>query len=367
VSSEKTELPTDKKRRDSAKRGQSFKSRDVVAAVLLLSGVCVVVAHASAVGLMELLMAVIADGFRQDPAQYTAALLGQLAGILLPILLVCIAAVALPSLYQSKFVLATEALGLKFDSLNPVNGFKKLFSMRTIKDLIKTILHLLCFVLAAVIFWDMQKGKILGQIHAQAGDLLPIWGGLLLSLLLTCLACIAAIVALDVLAEIFLLTKDLKMEKQEVKREHKEQEGNQEIKGRRRELHMEVLDSQLQSDVENSNFVVVNPTHIAIAVYFKPELVPFPFISVIETDHKALQVKAYAKEKGIPVIENIPLARRLFKKYSRYSFIDVAEIEEIMRIVIWLMEVENAAAPVAVDAIENLVEEEGKAGQEKDD
>ncbi|HWZ47158.1 MAG TPA: EscU/YscU/HrcU family type III secretion system export apparatus switch protein, partial [Herbaspirillum sp.] len=204
MSSEKTELPTDKKRRDSAKRGQSFKSRDVVAAVLLLSGVCVVVAHASAVGLMELLMAVIADGFRQDPAQYTAALLGQLAGILLPILLVCIAAVALPSLYQSKFVLATEALGLKFDSLNPVNGFKKLFSMRTIKDLIKTILHLLCFVLAAVIFWDMQKGKILGQIHAQAGDLLPIWGGLLLSLLLTCLACIAAIVALDVLAEIFL-------------------------------------------------------------------------------------------------------------------------------------------------------------------
>lgn len=352
MAGEKTELPTEKKRRDSAKKGQSFKSRDLVVAIMLLCGVCVVVAHASATGLMDLLMMAIDDGFRGDPAQYTNGLLMKLAGLALPIIGVCIAATALPSLYQSKFVLATQSLGFKFESLNPVNGFKKLFSMRTLKDFIKTILYLTAFTIAAMIFWDMQKAAILGLIHADAGAMLGLWGKLLLSLLLTCLACIAVIIAVDVLCEIFLLTKDLKMEKQEVKREHKEQEGNPEIKAKRKELHMEVIDSQLKSDVEKSSFVVVNPTHIAIAVYFKPELVPFPFISAIEIDHKALMVKAYAKEVGVPVVENIPLARKLYKKYKRYSFIELAEIEEVMRILIWLMQVENAAIPDEPDAEE---------------
>jgi type III secretion protein U len=367
MSSEKTEKPTEKKRKDSAKRGQSFKSRDLVVAIVLLCGVCVVTAHASGVKLMAVLMQEIENGFQQDPSQYTFELLMLLAGIALPILLVCITATALPSLYQSKFVLATESLGLKFDSLNPVNGFKKLFSVRTVKDLIKTILYLFCFVGAAAIFWGMHKGAILGQIHAEAGALLPIWGGLLLSLVLTCLACVAVILVLDVLAEIFLLTKDLKMEKQEVKREQKEQEGNPEIKQRRRELHMEVLSSQLQSDVENSSFVVVNPTHIAIAVYFRPDVVPLPFISVVEVDGKALLVKAYAKKMGVPVIENVPLARKMFKKYTRYSFVKVAEIEEIMRILIWLMQVEDAAAPALPDAIDiaaDVFEENDKKAEE---
>jgi type III secretion YscU/HrpY family protein len=367
VASEKTELPTEKKRRDSAKRGQSFKSRDLVVAIMLLAGVCVMVAHASAVSVMAELMAAIEGGFQQDPVQYTASMVKLLAGIALPILGVCIVATALPSLYQSKFVLATESLGLKFDSLNPVNGFKKLFSVRTLKDLVKTILHLICFTIAAMIFWEMQKGTIMGQIHAEAGSLLAIWGKLLLALVLTSLACIAAILALDILAEMFLLTKDLKMEKQEVKREHKEQEGNPEVKAKRRELHMEVLSSQMKSDVENSSFVVVNPTHIAIAVYFKPEIVPIPFISAVEIDHQALLVKAYAKSVGVPVIENIPLARRLYKKYRRYSFIEAAEVEEVMRVLIWLMEVEDAASPYAAEMENELLKEKSREDGESND
>ncbi len=344
MSSEKTELPTSKKRQDAGKKGQSFKSRDLVVAIMLLSGVAVITVHASAVELMVLLMDAIKDGFRQDPAQYAKALLLVLARIVAPILLVCIAAMAVVSLYQSKFVLATGALGLKFASLNPVNGFKKLFSMRTVKDFIKTVLSLVLFVVAAAIFWDAQKALLLGQIHAQAGQLLGLWGGFLLSLVLICLACIVIVLLLDVLAEIFLLTKDLKMEKQEVKREYKEQEGNPEVKARRREMHMEILSSQLKTDVEGSSFVVVNPTHIAVGVYYKPEIAPFPFISVIETDDNALRVKAYARKVGIPIIENVPLARRLFKNNKRYSFIEATEIEEILLILTWLEQVELAAA-----------------------
>ncbi|MGG6549365.1 UNVERIFIED_CONTAM: EscU/YscU/HrcU family type III secretion system export apparatus switch protein, partial [Prevotella sp. 15_C9] len=80
------------------------------------------------------------------------------------------------------------------------------------------------------------------------------------------------VLLLDAIAEYFLTMKDMKMDKEEVKREMKEQEGNPEVKSKRREVHMEILSEQVKSDIENSRLIVANPTHITIGIYFKPEL-----------------------------------------------------------------------------------------------
>ncbi|XLM19520.1 EscU/YscU/HrcU family type III secretion system export apparatus switch protein, partial [Chromobacterium piscinae] len=95
-----------------------------------------------------------------------------------------------------------------------------------------------------------------------------VWRELLLSLVLTCLGCIVVVLILDALAEYLLFMKDMKMDREEVKREMKEQEGNPEIKSRRREAHLEILSEQVKSDVENSRLIIANPTHIAIGIYF---------------------------------------------------------------------------------------------------
>ncbi|MNH27733.1 Surface presentation of antigens protein SpaS [compost metagenome] len=88
--------------------------------------------------------------------------------------------------------------------------------------------------------------------------------------------------------------------------------------------------------------ILANPTHIAIGIYFRPEVSLLPFISVIETNQRALAVREYAKEVGVPVITDVNLARRIFKTHRRYSFLQVQEVEQVLRLLVWLEQVEQA-------------------------
>ncbi|WP_046155942.1 EscU/YscU/HrcU family type III secretion system export apparatus switch protein [Chromobacterium vaccinii] len=339
---DKTEKPTHKRLRDSAKKGQSFKSKDLIVACLTLAGVVYLVSFGSLVELMGVFRQAVAHGFQLGMQGYAMAVVWLGIKLLLPIFLLCVLASALPSLLLSGFVLATEALKLNLEALNPVQGFKKLFSLRTVKEVVKAVLYLASFAVAAVVVWRKHKLLLFAQLHGGPMDMAAIWRELLLSLVLTCLGCIALIIVLDSLAEYFLFMKDMKMEKEEVKREMKEQEGNPEVKSRRREVHMEILSEQVKSDVSNSRLIVANPTHIAIGIYFKPELSPIPLVSVLETNQRALAVRAYAEKVGVPVIRDIPLARRIFASHRRYSFISMEEIDAVLRLLVWLEEVENA-------------------------
>lgn len=341
MSGSKSELPTQKKKDDSAKKGQSFKSRDLTVACLMVCGVVFLTSFGSLVELMALYRQAIENGFQQNFHQFGMQALQTGLKIIVPIILVCVVASALPSLLQTRFVLAAQAIKLNFDALNPVNGFKKLFSLRTVKDAIKALLYLGTFVITIMFFWQNNKVLLMSQLHATLIELIGIWQELLINLMFTCLGCVLIVILLDALAEYFLTIKDMKMDKQEVKREHKDQEGSPEVKGRRRELHMELLSEQIKSDVENSRVIIANPTHIAIGVFFKPEIVPIPFISVVETNQRALAVRAYAEKVGVPVVRDIPLARRMYKKHRRYSFINEEEIAEVLKLLTWLEEAEQ--------------------------
>lgn len=340
--SNKTEQPTQKRLQDSAKKGQSFKSRDLIVACLMLCGVAYVLSFGSLVELMGVFRQAIAGGFNQDLRGYAHGVLWLGLTLLLPILLLCIFASVLPTLLQSGFVLASEALKFNLSALNPVNGFKKLFSLRTVKDAIKALLYLGCFVVALLVVWHNHKGLLFAQLYGSPLDVAVIWRELLMSLVLTCLGCIVIVLLLDAIAEYFLFMKDMKMEKHEVKREHKEQDGNPEMKAHRRELHMEILSEQVKSDIENSRLIIANPTHITVGIYFKPEILPIPFISVLETNQRALAVRSYAEKVGVPVVRDIALARRIYHSHRRYSFVDLQEVDEVLRLLVWLEQVEQA-------------------------
>jgi type III secretion protein U len=341
-SSSKTEMPTPKRRRDAAKKGQTFKAKDLTTSCLTLFGIGYLVTNATLLELMEVYRKVIANGFNLQMQPYLMDLMWIALRTVLPILLICVLASAVPTLIQTGLALASEALKLNFGALNPINGFKKLFSLRTVKDSVKALLYLASFGVALWIVWLTQRQLIFSQLHAQPLALFPIWGKLLLVLVLTFLACILLIVMLDALCEYWLYIKELKMDKQSVKREHKEQDGNPEIKGRRRDLHRELLSEQIKSDIKGSRVIIANPTHIAIGIYFRPELTVLPFISLMETNQRALAVRAYAEKVGVPVITDIPLARRIFSTHRRYSFIQEQEVEQVLRLLIWLEQVEKA-------------------------
>ncbi|OXJ22561.1 EscU/YscU/HrcU family type III secretion system export apparatus switch protein [Burkholderia sp. HI2714] len=339
----KTEKPTRKRLQDAAKKGQSFKSRDLIVACLTLFGVAYLVSFGSLVELMGAFRRVLEDGFRQDMRGYAQAVFWLGLKLLLPILLLCVVASALPTLLQTGFVLASEAVKFNLSALNPVNGFKKLFSLRTVKEAVKALLYLMGFVVAVAVVWHKHKVLLFSQVHGSPADMAMVWRKLLLSMVLLYLVCIVTVLILDAVAEYLLFMKDMKMDMQEVKREMKEQDGNPEIKSRRRQMHIEILSEQVKSDVKNSRLIIANPTHIAVGIFFKPELSSIVLISVLETNQRALAVRAYAEKMGVPVVTDVRLARRIFASHRRYDFVSLDELDEVLRLLVWLEQVENAS------------------------
>ncbi|WMI97554.1 EscU/YscU/HrcU family type III secretion system export apparatus switch protein [Pseudomonas chlororaphis subsp. aurantiaca] len=341
-SASKTEKPTAKKRRDAAKKGQTFKAKDLSSSCLMLCAIVYLGSSNTLFQVMEFYRRIIASNFDADMQRYATELSIVLFKAIAPLILVCFVASALPTLLQTGLALASEALKINFGALNPINGFKKLFSLRTVKDTVKSLLYLGCFAVAFWVVWVSQRHLLFAQLYASPMELFPIWSHLLRVLVLTFLGCILLIVILDAMCEYWLYIKDLKMDKEAVKREHKEQDGNPEIKSQRRNLHYELLSEQVKSDIRGSRVIVANPTHIAVGIYFRPEVTMLPFISLMETNQRALAVRKYAAEVGVPVVTDIALARRIFKTHQRYSFIQIDEIENVLRLLVWLEQVEQA-------------------------
>ncbi|WP_397458136.1 EscU/YscU/HrcU family type III secretion system export apparatus switch protein [Pseudomonas asplenii] len=341
-SASKTEQPTLKRLRDSARKGQTFKAKDLVISCMMLCAILFLVSGLSLLEVMEVYRRIIAAGLADDTQGYTAQLLKLALLCILPLALVCVLSSALPALLQSGFALASEALKLNLGALNPLNGFKKLFSLRTLKDSIKAVLYLGSFAVALWVVWHSERQALFAQLFVEPLELFPLWGRMLLTLLLSFMACASLIVLLDALCEYWLHIKDLKMDLHSVKREHKEQDGDPQIKQKRRHLHLELLSEQVRSDIRGSRVIVANPTHIAIGIYFRPDISFIPLVSVIETNQRALAVRAYAREMGIAVVSDIRLARRIYRTHQRYSFIQLEEIEEVLRLLIWLEQVEQA-------------------------
>lgn len=339
----KTEKPTEKKKRDAARKGQTFKAKDLMITCLTLAGVEVVLHFISLNALSDILSHIVT--LHYDYSMHSYIVLCFLSGlkILLPFIVCCILASCIPGILQTGMRLATKIFRLNFSALNPVKGIKKIFNLRSLKELIKALLYLCCFVLAIKIFWDQNSRLILSLIYSEPAALFRAWGKLLHSLIMIFIGCILIIIILDCIAEYFLYIRDIKMDKKEVEREMKEHEGNPEIKRRRRWLHQELLSEETRTNVRKSNMVIVNPEHIAIGIYLNAQIVAIPFISVMEKDASALAVRRYAKKIGVPIVEDIKMAREIYKTHKINTFISIEMFREVMELLVWLGQVERNA------------------------
>ncbi len=337
----KTEKPTEKRKRDAAKKGQTFKGKDLIITCLVLVGIEVVINFTSLREFSDILHSVVARGYHFSTQGYILQCVWFGLKIFLPILVMCIVASCLPGLLQTGLQLATKIFKLNFSALNPAKGMKKIFSLRNLKDIIKSLLYLGSFVFAVAIFWQENAARIISQLYAEPDVLLTAWGQLMHSLLMIFVVSILTVVLIDSVAEYFLHIKELKMDKKEVDRESKENNGNPEIKKKRKELHRELLSEETKRDIKKSNVIIANPRHIAIGIYLNPEVVFIPFISILETNQRALAVRRYAEKVGVPVVENVQLAREIYRTHKKHTFISLEMFNEVMDILVWLQQVER--------------------------
>ncbi|MBI3186073.1 MAG: type III secretion system export apparatus subunit SctU [Myxococcales bacterium] len=316
-SGEKTEEPTQKKIDDSRKKGQVWKSRDLTGALVFLVGLGAIKATWSMVE------AEVASLFRftfdrvahpEDIMQGTFAML--LMGVKSAVVLTLPVAVAaailggLVDFLQVGPLFAFDSLKPKLEKLNPIEGFKNLFSKKQIVEAIKSMLKI---GVAGYVVWAVVKdaiGMVVGTVMADLPMTLEVLGELTFRVSVRVGLLFIVFGIFDVWWQRRVYYKDLMMTKDEVKREYKESEGDPHHKAKRKELHMEILEGAQMEAVKGADVVVTNPDHVAVALrYARGDAAPVLVAKGL--DGQAEAIKRLACGAGVPILRNVPLARAL--------------------------------------------------------
>lgn len=323
---EKTEKPTAKRRKDSAKKGQSFKSKDLITTIILLTG-CTFIYYCSDYSeFMGLCKKALLHSELLEPEGFLINIFLVFFRMSFPFIALCAFFEFISTMIQTKFAVSTEALKVNFESLNPVEGFKKLFHLRTLKEFLKSLCYLVVFVAACWYVVMTYMRDIIAVWHHSLPGLIHVWMFLVWKSVLIFIAFSSLVLVGDFLTEYYLHNKDMSMDKHEVKQERHEMEGKPEIKNTRKTLHMDLLNDGEKDAIKQSKVVMANPTHIAVGIYFNPAVAMLPFISLRCAGVKARAAIAFAEKEGIPVVRNISLTRRLYRKCRRYTFISLGSL-----------------------------------------
>lgn len=342
---EKTEEPTQKKIDDSRKEGQVAKSKEVASTLTLIALFVMLKIWISTLG-NQLLG--LFPGYYERMAEYVtleggristrtfssmvAYSLQRVAVMILPFLLVGFAVCFVADLVQVKWKPTTKPLQPKFSKLNPLSGVKKLFSLQSLAELLKSIVKIA--IIMIVIYNEFRDkwqtillvyNMPLMQAVLMAGDML-INIGLKISLIFVVVA------AADYIFQRWKHHEDLKMTKQEIKDEFKNTEGDPQIKGKIRQRMMEASRRRMMQDLPKADVVITNPTHYAVAIRYDTEIADAPFVVAKGADFLAQKIKEAAREYHIEIMENKPLARSLYanveigEQIPQELYVAVAEV-----------------------------------------
>jgi len=318
---EKTEPATPKKRREAREKGQVAKSQELPGALVLLA--CF--ASFSFFGgfmkerYIRLFRSTFQDYLLTDVTiPNVSSLFGNLfrEGLLLltPIFLVSVLVALLANFLQVGVLFTGEPLRMKFSKINPVEGFKRMFSMRSLVDFLKSILKMsIVGIIIYQTFWS-ERGHllVLGQVPLK--DSLSYVADLTVGLGIKTGIILAVLAVLDYFYQKFDYEKNLRMSKQDIKDEYKKTEGDPLIKGKIREKQRRMAMQRMMQEIPNADVIITNPTHFAVALKYDAKEMSAPRVIAKGADYLALKIKEKGRQHDIVLMENKPLARALFSQ-----------------------------------------------------
>ena len=320
-SGEKTEQPTAKKRRDQRKEGNVFQSKEVVTAVSLI-GVyyCYSLLFPFTIQIVQRFIgecigyASSAEDFLFSDMRYIfVRCLLVVAVCALPILLISGIFSVVPTIIQTKGLISFKSIKPKFNKLNPIEGFKKMFSLKGLVELVKSLLKI---VLMSVVIYTtlMAKVRDFGSLMGVSMMSAVVYTGEVILLVVKNIAIYFVFIAfLDFLYQKWNYEKDLKMTKHEVKEEYKMTEGDPKVKGKIRQLQQERAQRRMMQQVPSADVVIRNPTHYAVALKYDTKENRSPQVIAKGADFIALKIIEIAKANKVIIKEDKPLARALYE------------------------------------------------------
>lgn len=317
--SQKTEDPSDKKLDEALKRGDVVSSREVTHWFMLFAMAMVVNISSGDIS-MRMQNAFVSF---LDTADQVSLEPGNLMGIYKWILLLLASTLLLPfgllmagsiigSVIQHRPVLTGEKLKPDLNKISPISGFKRIFGMQNMVEVLKTVVKLIIIGSVVVVIVWPEASRLDQSVTQPLDDILPYVKHLTLRLLGGVIAIMALLAAADYLYQYLQHRKKLRMSKQELKDEYKQTDGDPHIKGRLRQIRMERSRKRMMAAVPEASVVVTNPTHYAVAMKYEHGGGGAPMVVAKGMDHIALKIREIAKEHNVPIVENPPLARALY-------------------------------------------------------
>lgn len=322
---EKTEPATSKKLEDVRKEGQVAKSKEIITAVMLMSLFIIIKVYVSTMGNdFKEIFKEIYNGFEQIadssgtglPMNLAAGTIRQIfvyiIEITIPIMLVAMIIAILGNMLQQKWMVTAKPLTPKFSKLSPLSGFKRIFSMKQVVELLKSIAMIL--VIGIVVYNTVRKKLTLLFTFYDVSlyTALAAIGDVVVTLGIQISAIFLIIGFVDLIYQRHKFKTDNMMTKQEVKDEFKNAEGDPQVKGQIRRKMQEISRRRMMQQLPEADVVITNPTHFAVALKYEPNLGKAPVVIAKGADYLAFQIKDKAKEHHIEIVENKPLARILY-------------------------------------------------------
>ena len=318
---EKTEKPSQRRRDEARKKGQVAKSQEVTSVSILFTSLGLF--YFASFFMVEKLTQLMRWGFavsgRYEPltvesaTSFFAGLVVKVSLCLFPLLLTVVITAIIANVMQVGFMLSTEAIAPKLSKINPINGLQRLFSMKSLVELVKSIFKICIVGLIAylTIRGEMEGLVILGD--QSPGGILLFTGSVAHKIIFrTCVALIVLAV-LDYAFQRWEYEKGLRMSKQEVKDEMKHTEGDPFVKAQIRRVQREAARRRMIANVAKADVVITNPTHIAVALEYDRTTMVAPRVIAKGKGFIAEKIKEIARENKVPVVENKILAQLLNK------------------------------------------------------
>ena len=319
---EKTEEATPKKLDDARKEGQVAKSQELVTAFSLIA----------LFGILKVFISYIANGFvdnfsqmyssietyskeiftRNYAAMYVNEAMKQVLLISLPMMAGAVVISMAVNALQVGWHPTAKPMEPKFSKLNPINGFKRMFSLDKLVELVKALLKIGVVAYLAYSTFKDQIGIVSLVYDLELFTAVLLIGNIVINFGLKCSIVFLVIGVADFMYQKFKFSRDMRMTKQEVKDEFKQTEGDPKIKGQIRQKMREVSQRRMMQKLPEADVGITNPTHLACAIKYDKEIAEAPVLIAKGADHLAQRIKEVARENYIPIVENKPLARMLY-------------------------------------------------------
>lgn len=320
-SEEKTEKATDKKRREAREKGQVVQSKDLTGAIQFFAVILSI--NFLKTNLFErifrhtkVIFQLMETPHNLSEISFVSKLMEESIKVILlvtlPLMGIAMISAVAVIYFQVGFLFTTKPLMPKLDKINPISGFKRLFSMRSLVELIKSILKSSILLIVTGSYLLSRQKDLLSLLNMNTGQILFILWDIVYNLMLRTVALLLVLGVADYAYKIWQNEKDLRMSKQEIKDEYKMTEGDPQLKGKIKQKQREISMGRMMQEVPKADVIITNPTHFAVAISYDPQKSDAPTVVAKGKDLVAQRIKNIANENEIPIVENKPMARALY-------------------------------------------------------